>query len=488
MRALRLFASSFLVLVAACGGSVSSPGTSDPSTGGTTDGAGTTTPGKPETKPDSRPLAIEGSFDLRFTSVAATPDAGSYTPPTAPPSSTTPFRLDLRRDKGGALSGALTSRWGQVASARVVEGAKSLELTGSFTASGGAGAQGVSDRWLTVTLDRAADGSLAGTFSASGEETIFQGDAGYSLKLAGKGTVAADATRPEARVVATTTLGPPGKLLPWDLLTFQFAEPILHDDAFAASHVAGPGGAALPLAWSGTDGDVTDWAGISSLSARAKTWPSNGGWSAIVEPVKDRVSLVSDRALSALDILPIPGAATTIGFDDDVLRASSWGGVDFLGGGFTGATDPRCEAGGCARLTPPALGSCSSSTAGLLAQLTPGPQGKVQVRYRLLAHPKYPGGTPYIPSAMVVESALEGGEPKREHVYVGTSNGAPLAVLPSAIDQYDWATPWTTFETTLPVGSGRVGFALSAVSDIYCGGPPLPPADVALLVESITAK
>ena len=89
---------------------------------------------------------------------------------------------------------------------------------------------------------------------------------------------------------------------------------------------------------------------------------------------------------------------------------------------------------------------------------------------------------------MLVESAVEGGEPKQDRVYTGSTGGPALTALPASIDQYDWATPWTTLEVTLPSGAGRVGVAISGVPNAYCGGPPLPPADVAVLIESVSAK
>ena len=480
------------LLVAACGGSVG------PSPSGGTDGPGTTSPDPtrnpsqtPDAKPDARPLALEGSFDLRFTQVSVAPTSpSSYTPPSDPPSKTTSFRLDLEREASGVLRGALTARWGVIALATITEDAKALTLKGDFTASGpvAGGGGGVSDRWVSLTLPRTKDGSLAGTFSATGDETIFQGDAGYSLNLTGQGTLTTDITAPEARVIASSTAGPADKLLPWDSISFQLAEPIAQSDAVAASHVAGPGGAALALAWAAKSPQASDWVGVTTVSSRAKTWPASVSWNGVVETLTDRVGLKSPRVSKPIELLPLPPAASTIGFDDDVLMASTWGAVDLLGGGLTGANDSRCEAGGCARLTMDTSSGCSAGAAGLLVQLTPGAQRKASVRYRVLAHPKYTGTTPYLPSVMLVESAVEGGEPKQDRVYTGSTGGPALTALPASIDQYDWATPWTTLEVTLPSGAGRVGVAISGVPNAYCGGPPLPPADVAVLIESVSAK
>lgn len=479
------FVACFLV---ACGGSVgssSNPGgasSSDPSDpNASKDPTKTTTPAT---------LGLEGSYDVTFRVVTATVGNIPGEAPD-PPSRTIALRLDLKRDSSGKLLGAIAARWGEIASVDVTEKSDALELAGSTAVNKVVSvASGITDTWKTWRLPRNADGTLTGTFDAKGEELFGEGDVMYQATLGGSGTFTADQTHPETRMRTVSQLAPAGKLLPWDRIVVDLAEPIDRAAALKAARVEDGNGATLGVVWDDPGEHVSDWAGVSGLNGYAASWPQTAKWSGSVGAVDDRVALGSVPSASPLEVLTVGPKAQEIGFDDDVVLATMWGTTTLLGGGFAGSTDTHCEAGGCLRIDQPPVNSCDASTrAGMAARLTRGANAKVAVRYRVLVHPTTAvgGAAPPFGPQTTVQVATEGGAVKSHVLPVGTSSPGSVALekLATPIDQFEWATPWSTFEAEAPPGTGDLGVAIGTPGSPYCGGPPFPEADVTVLIESV---
>jgi len=471
------FASSIFLLTG-CGETVSDgapAGTpSDPT--GITQPPGTTTPSTKPAQPSQ--LGVIGSFDVRFTKVTVTANAGQPQPGQLPEpaSRTTPFRLDLKRDDSGKLLGAVT----------VDESATALALAGDVTANKMLSTfSGTSDSWKTFSLDRNADGSLKGTFTAKGEQTFGEGDVMYSYPIVGEGTFDLDKTKPESRALVLRSLAPKDSMLPWDKIEVQLAEPLDETATKTATHFEATGGSPLTMAWEPTAAHVTDWAGVSSITARATSWPPTASWSALVGAIADLAGLPGAQSSTPLNVLTLGSHASLIGFDDDILMANLWGSYALLGGGFSGANDSHCEAGGCLSLHTQSVNACGTSGTGMAARLQRGAANKVAVRYRVLVHPTYDNGgssPPYAPSPATVQVAAEGGAVNESQI---SFTDAPLQKLGTAIDQYEWATAWSTLTIDAPTGTADLGVAVANLGTPYCGGPPFPEAEVLVLVEDV---
>lgn len=384
----------------------------------------------------------------------------------------------------------MAGRWGAVSSVDVTEKPDALELVGSTSINKAASvASGVSDTWKTWRLPRNADGTLKGTFEAKGEEMFGEGDVMYQADLGGSGTFAPDQTHPETRMRTFSQLAPEGKILPWDLIQLELAEPIDRAAAVKASQIVGANGATLAVAWDDSGAHVTDWAGVSSISGHATSWPNATTWSGNVGVVNDRVDLGSAASSSPIELITLGMKTTDVEFDDDIVYPTFWGATSLLGGGFSGGHDPHCEAGGCLRLDSPPVNSCDASTrVGMATRLARGATGKVSVRYRVLAHPTMasPSG-PNVPALTTMQVATEGGAVKENVLPAGTSYPGSVAFvkLSTPIDQFEWATPWSTFEMDAPPGAGDLGVAIGTRGSPYCGGPPYPEADITVLIENV---
>jgi hypothetical protein len=134
---------------------------------------------------------------------------------------------------------------------------------------------------------------------------------------------------------------------------------------------------------------------------------------------------------------------------------------------------------------------CSDPRSGLVAQVTRAPLGHVALRYRILARPQNDpgGGSPFFYGDLVtmeLAGALNGAP-----VDTGVAGAsANVVALPSAIDGMTYGSDWSTLDAAAP-GSGAIGVAVAlggARSGGCGGGPPLPPVDVEILVETISAK
>lgn len=429
-------------------------------------------------------LAIEGSFDVTFTSANA--DWGGSAPPgMTSPSLKTAARLDLRKNASGGYDAVLTPRWQAPAAFSVQVTAESLVLTGQGSISISQGViAGATDRWKTLTLGRNEDGSLDGSFTGTGDAQAGAGDVLWSGTLTGAGKFVPDATAPELRTVLNTFSGREDVRFPWDPIIVEAAEPV------ASQAAAGP------YVASGSDTLGVTWIPVTSTWAGATRWTGYvGDWDqATAKPwqVKGDSSLAdfASHAIVPFDasmrFFTAGSPATQIAFNDDVINVRSFGTTAIYGGGEAGTNDPRCEVGGCFRIGPIDVNSCETQRSGFGAMLTRQTEGRTELRYRLLARTTSVGGPqkPFIPNSPVT-------------MQVATPHVAPveapvphvdLAELATPVDGMTWASEWSTASANLPTGNGPVGVAVAATTPGYCGGPPGPPAEIEILVQSVASK
>jgi hypothetical protein len=471
------------VALAACGGSVGgAPGDGTGSSGGTGTGTSGGTSGSSGT---TGPHDIVGSFDLTFTSVDATGPGPSST---QPPSRTVGARLDIRKSPTSTgYDAVLTARWGQPAAYSVSVTPSAVTLNGSGAIGASTPSGYVADTWGTIVLGRDASGGLSGALTATGTENASEGDVVWNAKLTGTGAIAADATDPELRAETFGLAGSAG-MLPWDDIRVRVAEPVGGDPLLASTHLSA-NGTSVALRIDPFEAKPESWAGETSLLAHIADWNAlaSAKPTLTASGAVDRVGRTA-KPLAAPMTLLTPGPATSqIDFDSDVILANFWGTWTVYGGGLAGQADPRCEAGGCARLGPVTVDSCAATTSGLVAQLPRAALGHVELRYRILAQPKYPGGPmPFAYDAVTFELAATNA------AATDSRTGSPTLVpLATPIDGMSYATDWTTLDVAAP-GAGIIGAAVAlgtaSASRGGCGGPPLPPADVEVLVEYLRAK
>lgn len=443
--------------------------------------------------PTQGPARIDGSYDLRFSSVEITPiTSGPVPPPGTPPSAQTPARLDVRQLDSARVEAVFTARGGAPGLFRgsIVEGTLTLEGRGEVR---GGAASGRSDQWRTLALPLGPNKGLTGEVRLTGAEQITQGDVVWPADARATATLVPDATRPQLSVQAATRSGDPGLWLPWESVVVQAAEPI--DRATAAQKIAlGDSAGARPkVRFAQPAPDPTDWAGTTRLELFVDSWSvTAGNRFSVLAPsgaAKDLVGLDADPLTAAVTYVALPPPQDDVGFDTDVLAAEAWGPHQLLGGGIAGEEDPRCEAGGCLRLGPFRYDTCSSVAAGLATQLRRAAGQRVELRYRVLARPQSdPGPAPALfGEVLVLELTTPGG------AVVDHGVAAPqLSKLPSAVDGMTYGTPWSTVSAEPPPGAGPVGVAVLAggrmASRMGCAGPASPTRDVVVLVEGVRTR
>lgn len=419
----------------------------------------------------------KGYFDLTFNSVTATVPMGPGD--VEPPSQKTALRVDLPEApaKGATWQATVTPRWGQPALFTVTAVEGGLLLKGSTTLTETTSTRRVTDVWQSFTLEMKGK-ALTGKVSSTGQESVYQGELGWSGALSGGGDLRPDATLPEGRAANEPGAGPEGALLPWDAVQVRFAEPLKPTEALAKLALQGEGGS-VPLAWDqpkGTlDGSVSTLAGYQQ------------GWDGVVGAAKLQLhDGFRDPALnegqgfekdfSVISVPPAPVGGVVWGDGHQVLWGSS--------ASFVGET---CEGKGCLAVGPFMSSSCGVSSAGAALRLPAPPVGVTKLRIRLRALLSQPAttepGGPAGPALLTVDVARPGKG--------ATSVEVPT---PSALEADDggslpFASAWTTVLVQVPDGVGEVGVALRAGgfgSGKLCGETGKKnPAQAEVLVGSV---
>jgi hypothetical protein len=476
-----------LTTLLACG-AVADDSNGSPGGGGTGQGSSGGTNPPPGVNPPLDPI---GSFDVTFTNVDVTAQTAPTPPGTDPPSRTVKSRLDIRKSlkNPNGYEAVFTSRWGDPSELSVSVSAEALTLSGGGTVFSTAGAGGVTDTWKSITLARDAKGQLTGEMTATGDEMISEGDEVWEAKISGSAKIVRDATNPEVRANIGGLAGS-GQLLPWESFDVQAAEPVGRTAAEDAMRVVAPSGSDLSITFPTGKLPATDWAGETRFVARATDWTTlvDASFQLQSSNATDLVGRTAALLKAPISFISVGSAQQQIGFDDDVMFAHLWGTYEVYGGGLVGTNDPRCEAGGCARLGPMKQGTCAPTASGFAALLSRQPLGDVELRYRVLAKPAYPTDpTPFLYGPVVT---LELASASTDAVDSAVTNPT-MTPLASPIDGFTHASDWTTLSAPAP-GSGVIGVAVALGSGASnrsgCGGPPVPQTDIEILVESVKSK
>lgn len=454
MRSHALLAVPFL-LVVACGSQVGSSSTS--SNSGNDSDTETDTPGR---------WSPDGSFDLTFVTVTATPTYASSLPSVAPPSIGANAML---RVADGAPT-MLTPRWGTPAELDATLTNSAFELqSGTVTISDDT-TYFVTDTWTDFEIDREDNGTFTGAFSAKGTEEISDGDEIFEATLVGTGKIAGDTTPPDVRL---GTL-PPNGLMPWEPIPVQLAEPVTK-----------PASRILSLSPAAAAGVVTP-SDANSLRADvlASAW-SNESVNVVAQAMTDLAGNSIDTKTFPVTFFDPGAPAAAFSFDSATANPSKWDDASLIT--FMNA-DASCESGGCAKIGPLGDHGCTIPNAGLAGILEHDAShaSTLFVRYRILVGiDPTAGGTSSVtpdPGVFSVETATPGQSPTTQPIGFAL---ADLKTIPSTFGMTQ-ATDWATATIPLPAAS-ELGVRIGFGSGAYCGGPILNENSTIVLIDSITA-
>jgi hypothetical protein len=435
---------------------------------------------------------ITGSYTLTFTSVDQSKSPfGNLTSP----SPTTPARLDIRKN-GEAYDAAFFARFSPVRPdpLTVTLSGESVLLEGIAHVQGTSDGATVSDGWSALTLARSPDGSLAGTLSATGIETVLFGDSLGSTGISGTGTLSADTLPPELEADFSSAHGPTDALLPWDPLTVSLSEAIAPDLLLPHLSVAlfGPETPLpLPVTWSfkPTADEPAAWAGAVAASGFLESWdlPASGSVALQISAgAADPSGNTAPALVAETKVLPVGQPTKAFPFDSDVVTEAHFG-MSALLGGFAGS-DAHCEKGGCVRLGPFEQGGCKAGGNGIAGRLAAKPGDTLSIRYRFAIAGAQGGPAPQVFGAIFgvdlhgkkgVVSALD-----------SEFGATTLHALPVVEDDLTWSSDWLTATRTVTgVEGDDIGFVLYTGSSFsVCSSILPPPVKMALFIDSITVE
>lgn len=322
----------------------------------------------------------KGYFDLHFSSVQATLPTGPGE--VSPPSLKTTLRVDLPEPPAkGPWLATITPRWGQPALFQVTSQDGGLLLSGSTSLTEVSPGSRVTDVWQSFTLEMKGK-RLTGKATASGQESLFQQQTGWSGALSGSGEFSPDATNPESKPLTEGNLGVSSGLLPWEPVQVRFSEPLKPNEALGRLTLRS-GSSNVAMSWGvskeGADGSV------SGLSGHRQSWDGLGGATSLV--LKDGFR---DPALN-------PGVGFEQNFTSVAVPAPKeghlWGdGQQILWGSAAAISGAECEGKACLTLGPFDLTSCGLVSSGAALRILALPTGsKLKVRFRVLQ--SLPGST-----------------------------------------------------------------------------------------------
>jgi hypothetical protein len=410
----------------------------------------------------STPLSISGYFDLHLNAVDASlpTGPGDVTSPTK----TTPFRLDLpEKPAKGAWQAVLTPRWGKPATFTVTQSDDGLLLEGNATvAQASQSGTAVNDVWQSFRLPLVGK-KIAGTVTAAGQEDVFSGDLGWSGKLAGKGSVTADSTAPEARPTQLAGFGPDGTQLPWESVQVALAEPLSSSQLLALLSLSKKGEAPLPVAWAPGATVAEAGGGVSQLTGQFQSWDSLPG-DAILhladgyeDPAKNS-GAGFEHGFGLLTV-PAPQGSSLV-----MSKASlvSWGDASLA------SSEDGCEGSSCLAFGPFPNRTCGLDGSGVAMRLSAtnskgNKSSSLKIRLRVFQsgdalapdQPPYQGNL----TPVSLQVARPGKEPAQLDI-----NALPSSDLGPDVGDLRFGSSWVTLSFDLPTGSGDVGVALRAGS------------------------
>ena len=420
---------------------------------------------------DTSSLHIEGSYDFTTSSfdVDTTGSCCITQPDVGHPILSQHARLDVRK-AGDGYDAVITPDFGDPAVMTVVVGKDgNVTLTGSVSFSGGGAYATTTDAWSTIVLPVGNDGHLAGTYTATGQENVFEGDVGWTGNATGAGALASDTRAPQARasMVASAT----SVTLPWDALYARVSEPV-GANALSGALALSPASGSANVSWQ-LGSTSADWLGSVSVTGYRTSWSDFSGAAtfSVAGGLVDPSGNASASVSTPITFLDVPKATSFGGANPPAL----WGQTQIATG-----TDACGTASSCIEIGP-LDGPCSAQPGGLAARLDNAAGKTIVVTYRMRVASQY--GQPY----------FEG---------VGFSLATPGSAVQSATDStltvqfaqttdatYDYATDWVTAKLAAP--AGEVGLALSpfGAASMYCGGgPAMPPVKLVVDVAAISLE
>ncbi len=407
---------------------------------------------------DPGSLHIEGSYDISVDGFSVTP--GPYQPNPPPPTHpavNAHARLDIRKN-AGQLEAVVTPDFGEPTAMTVAisrDGAVLLSGDLGFVA-GTYEYQSTTDRLRAIAMTVGSDGHLTGSWTATGEEDVFEGDVGWNNDATATGSLAGDARAP------TTTASPmpsaDSQMLPWDGYSVRISEPV---DAIALKHAVslslGSGGAAM--SFSMPTSAPTDWAGIVTVSALRTSWDfASSGTLQVAGGLVDPSGNASTSTSKAATYLAVP-TATAFGKS---TAPAMWGAASTTTDGFS---------------IGPVLGPCNAAPAGVAGRFDATSATKLKLVYRVRSVQGYAGG------GVGVTVATPG------NVAVPLSDPQLVPELaPSSDPDYPFATVWVTAIVALPVTGSDLGFAITAFNDSFssCGGWGMPNGTIVVDVSEVS--
>jgi hypothetical protein len=445
-RAMRCLIASLPVLVLACGGSI---GPIDPAS-----------------------LHIEGSYDFTTSAfVVDTTNSCCIEPNTGHPILSQHARLDIKKN-GAGYDAVVTPDFGdpQVMALTVAHDG-TVTLSGSVTFSGGSSSYAsVSDELDALVFQVGSDGHFTGTYSATGQENVFEGDVGWMGKATASGNVASDARAPQvqASVLSSAT----SVVLPWDALYARMSEPV-DAKAFSSAIALSPAKGTSNVSWQLGTSSV-DWLGSVSILGYRTSWSDFSGAATLgvagglVDPSGNASSALSTQ----LTFVDVPKAATFSGATPPAM----WGKSQIATGSDACGTSSSCVEIG------PIQGPCTVEAGGIAGRLDAN-GSKLSVTFRLRAASQY--GQPYW-GGVAFSVASPGVAAQTE-----TDPSLQVQFTQTTDPTYPWATDWVTANMDLPKSSSEIGFSLLPFGNasMYCGGgPAMPPVTLVVDVASISIK
>jgi hypothetical protein len=438
----RLFA-SLPVLVLACGGSI-----------------GPVDPGS---------LHIAGSYD--FTTSAFNVDTTNsccIEPNQGHPILTQHARLDIQKTSAGFVA-VLTPDFGDPQEMSVVVTSDKVTLTGSSASFSGGGAfQSVTDSLDTIVLPIGNDGKLAGTYTGSGQENVFEGDVGWQGNATAAGAIGADTRAPQAQ--ASVLSSATSVVLPWDTLYVRSSEPVM-DLQKSVSLTTASGN--VDAKW--TSGAANSVVGDVSMTGNRTTWGSLGPATlAVASGLTDPSANASATGVATpLTFLDVPKGAAFTG----AAPPAMWGKTQIATG-----TDACGTASSCVEIGP-LNGPCTAEAGGLAVRLDATAGKTISVTYRMRVASQY--GQPYFNGAGFSvatpgSAAQTLSDPNLQATFAQTTDAT-----------YNYATDWVTATLPAPASPDEIGLALLPFGNasMYCGGgPAMPPVTMIVDVAAISMK
>lgn len=425
---------------------------------------------------DPTTLKIEGSYDFVVGAVTVTPSQQQpQEPPTGHPAMGQHARLDIRK-QGSSYVAAITPEFSDPQLMTVSigsDGTVTLQGTVSFSGGSSVSYASTSDELDTISFPIGNDGHLAGSFVATGNENIFEGDVGWMNDASMSGSTAGDARSPQSNA----SLLPYAQtvVLPWDEIDVRVSEPVDPSALEQSVSLTPSNGGTANVAWNASPSTI-DWLGTTSISGYRTSWSDFSGQAtlAVAAGLADPSGNVSAVTATPVQYVDVPNGGSFTG----AAPPAMWGAAQIANGADSCGTASSCIEIG------PITGPCSAQPGGVAGRFVTNGTSKVSLVYRIRVTSQY--GQPYLPGGLGVSVATPG-QPAQNQ---GDSSLQPQ-LNATGDSSYPYASDWTTATLTLPQSGSDVGFAIVpfASGQMYCGGggPAWEPMTIVVDVASISA-